>query len=315
MSLEALFIEIFEKYRSNNNVFAIDIGNRFVDEKRTDEHCVRMHMQGDLPAESKPSQAEVQLLNYRIASTDQVGSFSSDPKRKVGRRTIQPGLSIGGVLSSRRGTAGTIGLIGYDKLQSNQLSLITCHHVVPSKAKILVTQPGTSLDRGDRRIHVVGRLSRFDPQGDAALIHLFGRRNNPARTRILTDFKIFQTGDKINAIRRPRLGDILTKSGRTSGVTEAIVDGIGYYLKSRGRGQPRVAIPAFRLVPVDPANSAKVEISMNGDSGSIWYDKTTREGVGLLFAGEERKIPHSMEFSWAQQLTDVFERLRFSLSP
>lgn len=314
MSLEEIFVETLTQYRDNLRVFAIDVGRRFDGERRTQENCVRLHMLRKLPTEEIPVRAEVQELNYRIASGYQVGSYSSNPLRKTGRKEIQPGLSMGGVLSSR-GTVGTIGLLGYDQLKENRLSILSCHHVVPGKANTLVTQPGTYLDRGDRHAHIIGKLSRFDPNGDAALIHLFARRNNRVQTPVESNFQVFQTQDIIEGVRMPRIGDVLTKSGRTSGVTEAEVDGIGFYFKRKRRGFPRVLIPAFRLVPIDPDNKDKIEISLKGDSGSVWYDKATKEGVGLLFAGEERKIPHSMEFCWAQQLTDIFERLHFSLTP
>ena len=314
MSLQGLLVETLEQYRDNPKVFAIDIGRRFEGETRTEENCVRLHLQKALEPAEKPQQAKVQELTFRMEALDQIGQHSADPNPKIGRREIQSGLSIGCFLPSGLKTVGTIGLIGFDRRKKDQLSLLTCYHVVPGKMNTWVTQPGPYLDGGLIFGHIIGKLSRFDPNGDAALIHLFPRRNNPVRTKVVPNFQVFKTQDRIQGLRKVQLGDVLSKSGRTTGITEAQVDGIGYFFKPSRGGRPRIPIPAFRLVPVDPSNANGIEISMVGDSGAVWYDKNTKEGVGLLFAGEERKIPHTMEFSWAQHLTDVFERLNFSLT-
>jgi hypothetical protein len=70
----------------------------------------------------------------------------------------------------------------------------------------------------------------------------------------------------------PRLHDVLEKSGRTTGLTQGEVRGFGTFL---GRG------PAMRLV-LRPGDSGP--ISLEGDSGSMWYDVNTGAAKGLHVA-------------------------------
>jgi endonuclease G len=88
----------------------------------------------------------------------------------------------------------------------------------------------------------------------------------------------------------------VTKSGRTSGTTSGIIDG--------------VTIDEFTVIP-DPRNPPpNGEISEGGDSGSLWFVSTSSislfpgAGVGLHFAGEITPDPNS-ERAWAKQILSV----------
>ena len=60
----------------------------------------------------------------------------------------------------------------------------------------------------------------------------------------------------------------------------------------------------FRIVPRPGAGD--VEISMGGDSGSLWVDEASGKGVGLHFAGEVGDAP---EHGLANELQPVLTRL------
>ncbi len=52
----------------------------------------------------------------------------------------------------------------------------------------------------------------------------------------------------------------------------------------------------------------------HGDSGSLWYDPATQEGLGLHFAGEDDHAP-AAEFALACHLDAVLDELLVSLEP
>lgn len=63
----------------------------------------------------------------------------------------------------------------------------------------------------------------------------------------------------------------------------------------------------FRIVP-RPGSPPNVEISMGGDSGSVWVDEASGKAVGLHFAGEVGDDP---EFALAHDINPVMARLGF----
>ena len=84
-----------------------------------------------------------------------------------------------------------------------------------------------------------------------------------------------ETGELIRSFRAPRVGDVLEKSGRTTGTTRAVV------INER---RPADGLPTAFILGRLPGESDP--ISCEGDSGAIWYDPETREGVGLHHGGE-----------------------------
>ncbi len=68
------------------------------------------------------------------------------------------------------------------------------------------------------------------------------------------------------------------------------------------------------MAPWTANNPNDEEISSGGDSGSLWYDPDSLEGVGLHFAGETNNLP-SAEHAIACHLPDVLSALDVSLLP
>lgn len=284
-------------YRYNNNVFGIDIGNRYENGRRQDDLCVRVHLGYDSGYSSVNKLVTfIAYANYGAQVQRRVFPMNS---RRTGRlQIIQPSISIG------NSDTGTLGLICFDKLNGFAPCLLTAAHVINGAIGSPVSQPGPWLDGGHLLFDAIANTLRFDPKGDAAIASL----NRGKEYRL----EQFETINIINQIRQVKLGDILTKSGRTTNLATAVVDGIGVYFQNSS--YYRKGIEGFRLVPIDDQNIDDIEISDNGDSGAVWFETNKNEGVGLLFAGENGSVKANQEFCLAQHLTDVFGRLHISIT-
>jgi hypothetical protein len=84
----------------------------------------------------------------------------------------------------------------------------------------------------------------------------------------------------------------VVKSGLTTGITWGIIDGV----RSDG----------FTVVP-DSSVPSGGEMSLPGDSGSVWLELTTNRTVGLHFAGEG---PNDPERASAKHIGDVLDKLK-----
>jgi hypothetical protein len=113
-------------------------------------------------------------------------------------------------------------------------------------------------------------------------------------------------GRPIEDISDPRLGMRVWKSGRSSGYTEGFVDGIKMTVSlSYGPVGVHTLRRVFRIVPIP--GGGYPEISVAGDSGSVWVDSQSGKAVGLHFAGE---IGNTPEHALAHDIKPVLERLR-----
>ncbi|MBK9983443.1 MAG: trypsin-like peptidase domain-containing protein [Saprospiraceae bacterium] len=290
------FNDILPTLEHNQDVFGVDIGYRYEGQKRTSDLAVRIHAERLIPFISGH---DVQLIHY-IASVNATHRIlETEVDRRIPRLTMQPGISIG------YDTAGTLGILGYDVFTgSPKEAILTCHHLVKGGSRWPIMQPSFSVDHGGRQ-HIIGLVDRIDPNGDAAVISLLARRQ--------LRFEQFGTNDIITAIAEPELGQVVMKSGRSTGITEGIIDGIGtYFVKTPLK--MRQAISALRIVPVSPENQENYEVSFAGDSGALWYKQGSKEGIGMLFYGEGNNVPPYLEFSLAQPLQELFKRMHFTFN-
>lgn len=211
--------------------------------------------------------------------------------------TIQPGISI----SSKYSTNGTLGLIVYDKINDYHPCILSNWHVLAKRSIIPrlsfsigspVYQPGKNISNGIKAENIIARLSRYDRLTDSAIARL-----------LVDDLNLeqFETNITINSVRIPKKGDIVEKSGARTGVTKGhIVDTLGSYVK---------------IKPIDIQNPDNIEISKGGDSGSIWYDPVTKEGLVLHSHGEpdDNSNPQA-EYAGGFSLIKVMETLRISFT-
>jgi endonuclease G len=202
-------------------------------------------------------------------------------QRRVRRDPIQPGISI----SHPLGTAGTIGLIVFDRTSGAPCILSNWHVLHGNRGAIgdPVVQPGP-FDDNNVSGNVAGKLlrSHLGNAGDCALARIEQRR---------VDNSIIELGVTATRMARVSLGDKLIKSGRTTGVTYGIVRRVDVVAKIDYR-QPtgEQAIGGFEIGPDSAHEPPDGEISKGGDSGSVWLIAdgagATDIFAGLHFAGE-----------------------------
>ncbi|HET9639963.1 MAG TPA: DNA/RNA non-specific endonuclease [Allosphingosinicella sp.] len=235
--------------------------------------------------------ASITLADGTVVPTDviersykpayQVVEVEALDDRKVRRDPIQPGISI----SHPKGTAGTIGLIVFDRVSGAPCVLSNWHVLHGNRGAIgdPVVQPGP-FDDNNVAGNVAGKLlrSHLGNAGDCALARIEQRG---------IERPVLELGVTAARMARVSLGDKLVKSGRTTGVTYGIVRRVDVIAKIDYRApageQP---IGGFEI-GVDPAHAPPDgEISMGGDSGSAWMiasgAKATNIFAGLHFAGE-----------------------------
>ena len=139
----------------------------------------------------------------------------------------------------------------------------------------------------------------LDADGDAAIALVNNKRNfNPS---------VLELNVVPESVDDPQIGDAVVKSGRTTQVTSGNVDGKGRYFIYYPVG--RVGVDGFIIVPHDKTNRKNIELSMGGDSGSVWLKENSATVLGLHFAGETNPRA-SEEHAIACYATRVFERLQ-----
>ena len=174
-----------------------------------------------------------------------------------------------------------------------------------------IVQPGPF---DDNRTHLngLGKLvrSHLGHAGDCAIASIEGRDTNT---------EILDLGVIVKELGEPELGDKVVKSGRTTGVTHGIVSRIHSIVKiNYGDSVGEKEVGGFEI-EIDPENIPENgEVSMGGDSGSVWLFKSsdgkpTSIMAGLHFAGESSLDPH--EHAIACYPKSIFEKLQITLSP
>lgn len=315
--VKAAYEEAVGRYSQRENVTAIDVGYKYSDGKVLDTIAVRIHVKEKIPdsaleaAEAFPEEiggvpVDVIQATYEISTAccHTTNPQSVPVSRRRERLTpIQPGLSV----AHRDVSAGTFGALVIDNVSGKPAILSNWHVLAGSrgaKPGDPVTQPG-SYDGGSIPKDTVASLERMilEADGDAAIALLTGQRSFLG--------SMFETGAILSGFRDPKLGEVLVKSGRTTGVTYGKVDGLGRYFIQYPVG--RKGIDGFKLVARKPGNPDNEEISSGGDSGSVWYSTEDKQGVGLHFAGETNPVP-SEEHAVACFLTRVMSKLNISLA-
>ena len=228
-------------------------------------------------------------------------------ERKKRMNPMVPGISISNV----NGSAGTIGCMVYDKA-SGIPYILSNWHVLQGVTGTIgddIVQPGPY---DDNRAHLnrIGKLERshLGHAGDCAICTIEDRTFSNV---------VIDLGVSIDKIGEPELGDKVIKSGRTTGVTHGVVSRINTIAKIDYRGSiGNQEIGGFEIgidSAIPPENG---EISMGGDSGSVWIFKSSNGKpstimAGLHFAGESSTKP--TEYAIACYPKSVFEKLQITL--
>jgi endonuclease G len=300
-----------KRFGHRAEVTGVDIGYKYKDGRRGEQVVLRVHLREKLapdlvdPAQLLPREIDGVPLDVVQGSYAPSGNgILALAARRHRRDPVQPGLSI----SHHLGTAGTIGAIVYDRTDGAACILSNKHVLAEAalaEAGDQILQPGR-IDGGRRDHDAIARLRRMylGVKGDAAIAAL----NQSRQTRTA----LYGGDVEIRETRRARVGDLAAKSGRSTGITDGRVDGVGRF-KVRYGFQDHW-IEGFKLRTQDQANPGNLELTRHGDSGALWYDPVSEEGLGLHFAGEDDSAP-AAEFALACHLDAVLDELMVSLTP
>ncbi len=291
-------------------VTAVDLGFKWSGGKMSDQLAIRVHVaqkivpealtEMDLfPKELDGIPVDIIEATYNIQMVVESEGEAAQLETAVdGRGERFAEIPLGVSIGSPKVTAGTLGAKVFDANTHEAMILSNWHVMVGSlnaQAGDPVWQPG-QLDGGNAG-DVIAHISRWVlGPFDAAVAKV--SENRPVLAQTIEN-------KEISDLLAPRLGMTVWKSGRTTGYTEGFVDGImmSTSLNYRTAGV-RELRAVFRIVPRPEAPTT--EVSLGGDSGSIWVDKTSGKAVGLHFAGETGDDP---EFALAHDIISVTDHL------
>ena len=308
-TIDDAYNEAIERYAHREDITGIDIGYKYSNGNPTETLSIRFHIK-EKKAKSELGSAErfpdeiynfpVDVVQASYEPLEQTTSQIEGIRRRTGHcRIMQPGISV----AHKRGTAGTLGMFVRDERTGKPAILSNWHVLAGPRARPgdPILQPSPH-DGGWSSRDTVALLERMylGRDGDAAIAIL----NNSRRF----DPNIAGLGVIIDRIADPKIGDIVTKSGRTTRVTRGRVMGKGYYRMSYPGHHRREKINGFIIRPMNPDNPLDEELSRGGDSGSIWLKEGSTTAVGLHFAGETNKRP-SAEHALACFTRRVFSKL------
>lgn len=335
---EQVAVEALRKHQrrllDHEGVTSVGVGYRIKDGKRTDEIVIQCSVEEKLAPEelsrqripALPTQIEaadgsmigvdVVERNFRPSfvvqdePADQAEASFHD-QRRAHCDPMRPGISVSNV----RGTAGTIAAFVYDRTTGEPL-ILSNWHVLHGPTGILgdpIVQPGP-FDDPQIDGNGCGTLlrSHLGMAGDCAIARIDGRRFQP---------EVLELERAPKRLADPELDDLVVKSGRTTGVTFGIVSRVDVVVKINYGGSIGVQeIGGFEIRPNPAKAPENGEISLGGDSGSLWLTDSAAASadsdvaIGLHFAGETDPSPDA-EHAIACKLSSVFDKLNVSLQP
>ena len=310
-------------FLKDRNISSVGIGYKVKNGKPTKEISVQFTVQKKALPEALESLGTVEIpKSFKIGGVDVPTDvikrvFSAEFRlvaegaasaRKKRVDPVAPGISV----ANFRETAGTIGCIVFDAADGTPYILSNWHVLNGPKGVIGddIAQPGPF---DDNRAHKnrLGKLvrSHLGRAGDCAVATIEDRA-----------FKSEIVGLQVSVekLGEPELGDKVIKSGRTTAVTHGLVTRV-HTIAKLDYGEPvgEQEVGGFEI-GIDPANKpADGEVSMGGDSGSVWLfkspsGKATNIMAGLHFAGEGPGDPN--EHAIACYPKSVFEKLEITLA-
>lgn len=311
-------------------VTAVDVGFKIRGDAMTDEVAIRVHVArkipvaelassevfnetGKTPAKLRGFPVDVIEAEYgpSAAATAPMALDDVDEEAIAAiERTTAFDPLIGGIsCGNARVTAGTIGAIVFDRATCRPMILSNWHVLAGASVAAIgegILQPGR-VDGGTQVVATLTRM-RLDARMDAAVATLNGARGH---TRDILGLGTITGTDTAT------LGMLVVKSGRTTGITRGVVDGVSLST-SIAYPDPGTGTVAFtnqiRIVPRPPWPAVDYEVSMGGDSGSVWLNEANNRAVGLHFAGETDPIPAS-ENAICSPIDAIAAELNFSFQP
>lgn len=259
------------------NIVAVGISEKITGRKKTGNLTVCFYVVKKQPIRRIAPEhlvPPVLAVDGAAVFTDvkEVGKIVPQIQKKAS--PLQSGFSIGHV----RVTAGTLGAL---VRKDGKLYVLSNSHVLArsGKAKLgdTILYPGKA-DGGKASKNTIAHLAEFVPfvtgevfanRLDAALAEVIPERMDDV------DFAIHGARKPLRTIK-PKRGMVITKLGRTTGITEAEIEDVNFRVVIDYDGVGRVAF-------LDQVLCRRY--SEGGDSGSIIVDKKSGRIIGLHFAG------------------------------
>ncbi len=247
-------------------------------------------------------QTRLTLVDDRVAEAVPTPAL----QRRRPMDPMRPGISV----ANAKGSAGTLGCFVFDGVTGEPYILSNWHvlHGPEGDFGDPIVQPGPN-DGGSPIFNTIGTLvrSHLGMAGDCAVARIQDRQFNTA---------ILETNVVPKRFADVNLGDLVVKSGRTTGVTRGIVRRVGVVAKvDYGGSVHELEVGGFEIGP-EPGASPTVEISGGGDSGSLWMSSApgmADVAVGLHFAGETDPDPGA-EHALAADIRKVLTKLNVRLT-
>ena len=315
---------LFRSFLRDGNISSIGVGYKVKGGKPTQEISIQFTVRQKAAPEALESlrteaipksfliggiEVPTDVIQRQFSAEYRLVSETAGSDRKKRLDPIVPGISVANVKVS----AGTIGSIVYDRSDGTPY-ILSNWHVLQGSAGVIgddIVQPGP---HDDNRVNLnrLGKLvrSHLGQAGDCAIATIEDRGSMP---------ELFELGVVAAKLGEPALGDKVVKSGRTTGVTHGIVTRIHTLTKIDYEGAVGEQDIGGFEIGLDPQKLPdNGEISMGGDSGSVWLFKSSNEKAtevmaGLHFAGEGPTDPN--EHAIACYPKSVFEKLDISLAP
>ena len=267
--LQKVYDQVVKTYSHRENVTGVDVGFRYVEGKRTNQLAIRIHVREKIPEhaleadeifpktiDDVPIDVIQAVYTPHLQSAALERSALEPEGEAIDRRrrfdTLQPGISIG----HEKVTAGTLGAFVYDR-HTSQRGILSNWHVLAASNDARpgdsIVQPGPK-HGGRAPQDTVAHLERYllDRHGDAAFALVNAIRH--------FDDTQLETGVRVTQVRQVVVGDVVSKSGRTTAVTRGLVEGIGQYTMTYSGVGPRT-IAGFKIVTEEDGNPNDLEIS------------------------------------------------------
>lgn len=263
----------YKYFLNKPHVVGVGLGYKISNGFSTGKKCIQVFVNKKISKKCLCSNDKVPYM-YKGILTDVVkcgcivaSSFTSRMRPAIGGFSISPVVNI---------QASTMGCLV--KEQDN-LYILGCNHFLTDENKVPlqspILQPG-SMDGGKVQGDIIATLSKYvplkfktlfsTPENYADCAMAKATSSNLVSSRIA----VFGTPRGIHA---PAVGEVISKAGRTTEVTQGLIKNIGLTVKIKfNRGECLFV-----------NQIATTKMSGLGDSGAILMDEA-RYAVGMLFA-------------------------------
>ena len=277
---KALVTQVAPEFLAHNSITTIGVGYEIYNGRPTKNLCLQYTLipEADepigLPASLKTrNNFEIAVQLLRRPKRNALTKIDKEILRIRQQRLdiIAPGASI----CSLEGNPGTLGAIVFDRI-SKEPMMLSCQHLMKENESIF--QPRRNIFDWDN-LNLCGETSRsyLGIDGDAAVAKIVHREFTT---------EILGLNITPKQIAMAQLGDLVVKSGASSGITYGIVTRVGVIANLHYPKRNSLNISCFEITANAHKQRPEAPLCLDGDSGSLWMLEDSETAVGLHFAGE-----------------------------